>query len=117
MAAAELDLAPLVEPREPHQLVTPSVFPPTEFDLAFVVSDDVTADALLRVTRQAAPHLVESAVVFDEYRGFSDKRKSLAIRFVLRAPDHTLSNEEVAPIRSKMIDAAATIGAELRGAS
>lgn len=116
VAAAELDLAPLVEPREPHQLVTPSVFPPTEFDLAFVVDDEVSADALLTVTREAAPNLVESAAVFDEYRGFSDDQKSLAIRYVLRAADRTLSNEEVAPIRAAMVDAASTIGAELRGA-
>ncbi len=117
VAAAELDLGPLVTEREPHQLVTPSVFPPTEFDLAFVVQSSVTAAALVGVTRRAAGDLLESARVFDEYRGMDGDRKSLAIRFVLRAADRTLTNEEVAPIRTAMIDAASSLGAELRGSS
>lgn len=117
VAAAELDLDPLVVGREPHQLVTPSVFPPTEFDLAFVVPASVNAAALVGVTRSAAGDLLESARVFDEYRGMEGDRKSLAVRYVLRAPDRTLTNEEVAPIRTAMIDAASTLGGELRGAS
>jgi phenylalanyl-tRNA synthetase beta chain len=118
VAAAELDLAPLVAPAEVPQLRTPSTFPRVEFDLAFLVPDATPARLLLEATTRAAGALSEEARVFDEYRGMDGGRKSVAIRHVLRAPDRTLTNEEVAPIRQAMIDAARDeAGAELRGES
>lgn len=115
IAAGEFDLAPLVAPAPHPLLVTPSTFPPIEFDLAFLVGSDQPAAALVRSTVEAAGGLVASARVFDEYTGAEAGRKSLAIRYVLRAPDRTLTNEEVTPIRRAMVDAAAELGAELRG--
>lgn len=115
LAAGELDLPALVGGTTRPQLQTPSVFPRSEFDLAFVIGRDVPAADLMATTVAAAGGLIESAEVFDEYRGLEDGRKSLAIHYVLRAPDHTLSGEEVAPIRAAMIDAAASAGAILRG--
>ncbi|MEX2279722.1 MAG: phenylalanine--tRNA ligase subunit beta [Acidimicrobiia bacterium] len=117
VAVGELDLAPLVAPRPPHPLATPSTFPPTEFDLAFACSLELAAGELVAATSKAAGALVESARVFDEYTGLGEDKKSLAIRFVLRAPDRTLTNEEVAPVRQAMVAAAAGLGAELRGGS
>jgi phenylalanyl-tRNA synthetase beta chain len=115
LVAGELDLPALVAETARPQLETPSVFPRSEFDLAFVIDRDVPAADLVATTVAAAGGLIEKAEVFDEYRGLEDGRKSLAIHYVLRAPDHTLSGEEVAPIRSAMIDAAASAGAMLRG--
>jgi phenylalanyl-tRNA synthetase beta chain len=60
---------------------------------------------------------VESARVFDEYTALGGGRKSLAVRYVLRASDRTLTNEEAADVREGMITAAAVMGAELRGAT
>jgi phenylalanyl-tRNA synthetase beta chain len=115
VAAGELDLTVLLAPTPKPQLEPPSVFPRSEFDLAFVIERDVPAVDLLTVTVAAAGELIESAEVFDEYRGLEDGRKSLAIHYVLRAHDRTLSGEEVAPVRTAMIEAAAATGAELRG--
>ncbi len=115
VVAGELDLPALVGPTPRPQLVTPSVFPRSEFDLAFVIDRDVPSADLVATTVAAAGELVESAEVFDEYRGLEDGRKSLAIHYVLRAPDHTLSGEEVTPVRTAMIEAAAASGATLRG--
>ena len=115
VAAGELDLPALVSATPRPQLETPSVFPRSEFDLAFVVDRDVPSAHLVAATVDAAGDLIESAEVFDEYRGLEDGRKSLAIHYVLRAPDRTLSGEEVAPVRSAMIEAAASTGAVLRG--
>jgi phenylalanyl-tRNA synthetase beta chain len=55
--------------------------------------------------------------VFDEYRGANlpPGRKSLAIRYVVRAQDHTMTTEEAAALRSDLITAAQAIGATLRG--
>ena len=114
VAVGEIDLAPVLQARPAPALVTPSTFPPVEFDLAFACEPTLDAAALVSATRQAGD-LVTSAHVFDEYVGLADGRKSLAIRYVLRAPDHTLTNEEVAPVRQALIDAAAALGAELRG--
>jgi phenylalanyl-tRNA synthetase beta chain len=115
VVVGELELGALVGPVAAALLRTPSTFPPVEFDLAFLVDRDVPATRLLAVTVGAGSDLVASARVFDEYSGRSDGRKSLAIRYELRAPDRTLTNEEVAPIQRAMVDAAASVGAELRG--
>jgi phenylalanyl-tRNA synthetase beta subunit len=42
--------------------------------------------------------------------------KALAIRYRLRAPDRTLEQREIGAIRDRMIEAAASLGARLRGA-
>lgn len=115
IAVGELDLSNLVGPVSLRQNAAPSVFPRVEFDLAFLVDLEMPADRLLRVTRDAGGGLVESARVFDEYVGGSDGRKSLGIHYVLRANDRTLTNEDVAPVRGSMVEAAAGIGAKLRG--
>lgn len=115
VAAGELDLAPLVAPVPPPQLDSPSPFPHVEFDLAFLVLPSTAAAELVSVTSVAGGELVESARVFDEYVGKDGGRRSLAVRYVLRAPDRTLTNEEVAPIRRSMVEAAESLGAELRG--
>ena len=115
VAVGELDIAALTGGSELHQMVTPSVYPPTEFDLAFVVDGDTPAKSLVEATRQAGGALVEQVNVFDEYRGLGDNKKSLALRYVLRAPDRTLTTEDVNPVRAAMITAAAGLGGELRG--
>ena len=115
IAVGELDLSNLVASVSLRQNAAPSVFPRVEFDLAFLVDLEMPADRLLRVTRDAGGGLVESARVFDEYVGGSDGRKSLGIHYVLRANDRTLTNEDVAPVRGSMVEAAAGIGAKLRG--
>ena len=117
VAVGELDLGPLVAPSVVPSLKTPSTYPPVEFDLAFACDGSTAAADLLASTTAAGGSLVESSRVFDEYTGMGGGRKSIAIRFVLRAPDRTLTNEEAAPIRETMIEAARRLGAELRGGS
>lgn len=117
VAVGELDLAPLVAASAVPSLQTPSTYPPVEFDLAFACNVSTAAASLLAATTAAGGALVESSRVFDEYTGMGGERKSIAIRFILRAPDRTLTNEEVAPIRLTMIEAASALGAELRGES
>lgn len=115
--ALELDLAPLVADRTHWQFRAPSVFPPYTFDMAFEAPEDLAADDLLSATGEAAGDLLESARVFDEFRGepLSRGRKSLAINYTLRAPDRTLSGEETGAALRSMAEAARAVGAELRG--
>ena len=67
--------------------------------------------------RDAAGELLEALRLFDVYTGapMPEGRKSLAYSLTLRAPDRTLSGEEAAAVRSRIVAAARVRGAELRG--
>jgi phenylalanyl-tRNA synthetase beta chain len=117
VAVAEVDLDALLAVPGRWQFVEPSPFPPATFDLAFIVPELLPAADLVETTAAAAGGLLERVVVFDEFRGQSlpAGTKSLALGYTLRAPDRTLTNEDVAPVRRRMAEAAARIGASLRG--
>ena len=56
--------------------------------------------------------------VFDLYRGaqVGEGRKSLALALTFRAPDRTLSDDDVAPLRDRIVaELASRHGGELRG--
>lgn len=117
--AAELEMSALLRDQGLWQLVPPSTYPRVEFDLAFVVDDGLAAGSLLTAIKDSAGGWLEAVSVFDEFRGASigEGKKSLALRLVFRAPDHTLTNEEIAPQREAIIAAvAAATGGQLRGA-
>ncbi len=107
--AFELDLDELAElaPDEARYAEV-SAFPAVRQDLAFVVDEDVLAGDLMAVAREAAPELVE-ARVFDVYRGgqVTEGRKSVALRVAFQAADRTLSDEDAAEIRGRIVAALA----------
>jgi phenylalanyl-tRNA synthetase beta chain len=117
VAVGEFDLGRLIATVGPPRFTAPSVYPPVEFDLAFILPAAVPAAAVIEATTGAGEGLVESCRVFDEYIGdqVGEGRRSLALRYVLRAPDRTLSNEDIAPVRRAMAAAAEGLGGELRG--
>ena len=68
--------------------------------------------------REAGGKLLRGVRVFDVYRGaqVGEGRKSLALALTFRAPDRTLTDDDVAPVREKIVAAlAAEVGGELRG--
>jgi phenylalanyl-tRNA synthetase beta chain len=117
-------LDPAVTPRRPEEARALSRFPSADVDVALVVADDVPAarvaaamvDALGGLG-DAGGGLLESAVLFDVYRGpgLPEAHRSLAYRLRFSAPDRTLTDEEVGRLRRQAIDAAtAETGAVLR---
>jgi phenylalanyl-tRNA synthetase beta chain len=87
-------------------------------DLAIVLPDDVPASRALDVVRRAGGELLAAARVFDAYRGeqVGDGRVSVAVALEFRAPDRTLTDEEVNERRAAIAAALASeLGAELRG--
>lgn len=118
VAAAEVDLDLLLDPPAPYLATSPSLFPHVDFDLSFLVTEEVPARLLVEATSQAANGLVEQTRVFDEFRdeAVGADQKALAIRYRLRAPDRTLEQKEIGTIREQMIKAAEQVGARLRGA-
>jgi phenylalanyl-tRNA synthetase beta chain len=117
-AGFELDFGPLAEAAvavpDYEDLIS---FPAVRQDLAVVVAEDVPAAAVLDVVREAGGPLLRRAEVFDVYRGaqVGEGRASLAIRLEFRAGDRTLTDEEVAERRERIVAALAErLGGELR---
>ncbi len=119
VAGFELDWGVLVAaapPPERYEDLTS--FPGITQDLAVVVPAGVAAADVLGVVRGAGGALLRSAEVFDVYRGaqVGEGRASLAVRMEFRAADRTLTDDEVAQRREKIVAAlAAQVGGELRG--
>ncbi len=86
-------------------------------DLAVVLPATVAvAEALDRV-RAAAGETLADASVFDVYTGeqIGEGRRSLALALSFQAPDRTLTDEDVAPVRERIVAALVEVGGELRG--
>ena len=109
--AAELDLDVLTIASEGSAAARTLVTSPLAYqDLALVVADAVPAAALEASLRRGAGEQLESATLFDVYRGdqVGAGRKSLAYRLVFRAPDRTLTTDEVTRLRDQAVAAAAS---------
>jgi phenylalanyl-tRNA synthetase beta chain len=94
-----------------------STFPAVREDMAVVVPDGVSAARLVDAVRAAGGALLRRAEVFDVYRGaqVGEGSASLALRLEFRAPDRTLTDEEVAERRAKIVEALdRDLGARLR---
>ena len=116
VAVLEVNLSVLLgsEPKVAQWKPT-SKYPSSDFDLAFTVPADVTAEKIEKALRQAAGSLLVSIELFDVYRadGGGDSR-SLAYRLRLQAADRTLTDSDVAGVRDKCIAAATKLSASLR---
>ena len=81
------------------------VTPPAQFDLALIVPDGTPAAAVEAVIRRDAGELLESVVLFDEFRGTGVPagHRSLAWALTFRHPERTLRDKEVEGRRSKLL--------------
>jgi phenylalanyl-tRNA synthetase beta chain len=93
-----------------------TTFPAAHQDLAVVVPAEVTATAVRDAILAGGGELLRAARVFDLYEGeqLGEGRKSLALRLEFRAPDRTLTDEEIAPLREAIKAKLAKIGGTLR---
>jgi phenylalanyl-tRNA synthetase beta chain len=104
----ELDLEKLAAAPRRSPVARPvSRFPSSDVDLAFVVADSVPAAAIGATLRRVAGDLCESVDLFDVYRGagVNEGSRSLAYRLRFCALDRTLTDAEVAELRTQCIDA------------
>ena len=115
--AFELDLALLVAAAAADpQYQDVVTFPPVKQDLAFAVDEGVAAGELVAAARETVPELREMRP-FDVYHGeqVGAGRKSIAFRVAFQAADRTLTDEEAAGLRQRIVDALQErFGAELR---
>jgi len=99
------DIAPVA--LESATFVDVGAYPPAAQDLAVVVDRGVAAADVVAVARRAGGDLTRDVHVFDAYEGDqvpADKR-SLALRVVMRSPERTLSEKDIAGVRAKIVGA------------
>ena len=104
----ELDLeALLVASRDPIQYEDVITFPAVKQDLAFIVSEGVAAGDLIAAAREVAGPELRDLRVFDVYRGeqVGPGKKSIALAAAFQSPERTLSDEDAAAIRERIVAA------------
>ncbi|WP_456456015.1 phenylalanine--tRNA ligase subunit beta [Thermovibrio sp.] len=90
-------------------------FPPVMRDIAVLVDEGVPVAQIEKVIRDSARYL-EKLTLFDVYKGkgVPEGKKSVAFSLTFRAPDKTLSDQEVNEIMAKIVNNLDKIGAKLR---
>ncbi|KGF06525.1 phenylalanine--tRNA ligase subunit beta [Arcanobacterium sp. S3PF19] len=114
----DLDLLDRVRGEDPIQVDSVTTFPVTKEDIALVVDEDVCVADVAGVISSVAGELLESVCLFDVYRGdqIPEGKKSLAFALRLRGRDHTLTQEEAANVRKRIVKRSHKVcGAQLRG--
>jgi phenylalanyl-tRNA synthetase beta chain len=98
-------------------------FQPAERDIAVIVADHVTHDAVLQAVRSAATGgLLRDALLFDVYKpkqasaGLAAGEKSLAVRLTLASSEATLTDQQIeAAVQAVLDRIASELGGRLRG--
>ena len=116
--AAELDFDLLVRAAKIERAYSRAApYPAAVRDLASVVDEAVPWATIERCVRSLQSPILERIEFFDLFRGrqVPAGKKSVAFSITFRAPDRTLTSEEVEEARQACIRALRSIGAELRG--
>jgi len=117
-AALELDASALAE--QAGQVAgfrDVTSFPAVLQDIAVVVPAAVSAGEVRAAVHEGGGELLASTEVFDVYAGeqAGEGNRSLALRLRFQAPDRTLTDAEVAEVRTSIEAALERVGGRLRG--
>ena len=120
VVAFELDVDALVKASRPaRDYRDVPTFPAVSMDVAFVVDEAVTCEKIMQCMTSAGGKLLEDARLFDVYRDeerVGAGKKSMAFALTYRAPDRTLTSEEVDKAHERLVKkVAGATGAEVRG--
>jgi phenylalanyl-tRNA synthetase beta chain len=82
-------------------------FPAIRRDVAMLVSEATTHEAVLQTVKQTKPVNLESVELFDVFRGKNvpEGQKSLAYALIYRSPEKTLTDVEVNSAHIKIVEA------------
>jgi len=107
--AFELNLDVILDEMDREENFTPifkpySTYPASGRDLAFFAPTQTSVAEIQRTMTQVGGTLLESADLFDEYRGDNvpSGQRSLAFRLVYRASDRTLTDAEIDPVHQQI---------------
>jgi phenylalanyl-tRNA synthetase beta chain len=117
----ELDLDAVARHPVPAFEAVPR-FQPAERDIAVIVADHVTHDAVLEAVRSASTGgLLRDAMLFDVYKpkqvggGLAPGEKSLAVRLTLASSEATLTDQQIeAAVQAVLDRVAGQLGGRLR---
>ncbi len=100
----ELVLAPVCEGILPR-FKELSKYPEVRRDLAVIVDEKISAQAILKNVRESAGVLLTDLVLFDVYQGANLEvgKKSIAFGFTLQDPSRTLQDEDVNPVVDRIV--------------
>lgn len=93
-------------------------FPSVVRDVAFLVDDRMEARGILEHIMGQGKELLENVSIFDVYSGKSipSGKKSLGLRFTYRAPDRTLTDDEVNEVHGEIVRSVVKhLGVAVRG--
>jgi phenylalanyl-tRNA synthetase beta chain len=115
-ACFEIDLDRLIAHAARPDYVDLIGYPALRQDIAVVLPEQVPAAQVLDAVGAAAGKLLADVRVFDVYTGpqVGEGRRSLALALAFRAPDRTLADEDIAPLRQRITAALGELGGELR---
>jgi phenylalanyl-tRNA synthetase beta chain len=117
-AAFAIDLGKLaLAAPESTPFVGFGAFPVLRQDIAVTLPAEVSAAEAVAAVREAGGETLGDAEIFDVYTGrqVGEGRRSLALALTFRSLEGTLTDEDVAPARERIVAALAQIGGELRG--
>ncbi len=103
---AELNLDLLLARRNPTKTFKPlPMFPSSRRDVAMIILEATTQDAVLQAVKQAKAANLESVELFDVFRGRNvpEGQKSMAYAFTYRAADRTLTDAEVTGAHDRLV--------------
>jgi phenylalanyl-tRNA synthetase beta chain len=107
--AAEIDLDALASAARGDDLRAQSLprFPAIVRDVSILVDEALPAAAVRGTIRAAAPETLVAMVEFDRYKGkgVPEGRVSLSLRLTFRAPDRTLTDDEVQEATEAIVSA------------
>ena len=107
-AVFAIDVGKLARAAEPVSTFRAfGAYPPVRQDIAVIVPEQVTLAELLESVRGAAGESLEQVRLFDVYTGeqVGEGRRSLALALSFRSPERTLTDEDVAPLRQRIVGA------------
>ncbi len=106
VCVAEFELKALLRHwNQIHMMIEMPIYAPIYEDLAFVVDESIPAGQVESLILQTGHPLLEKVHLFDVFRGkrVGSNKKSLAFSMTYQAFDRTLTDEDVEPIREKII--------------
>lgn len=82
-------------------------YPSTSRDIALVVDEDIQTGVIKDIIIDGAGEILESAELFDVYRGkqVGAGKKSVAFSLIYRAADRTLTDDEVSVVHDRVLEA------------
>jgi phenylalanyl-tRNA synthetase beta chain len=100
----DVDVLTDLEP-QPKNYVSLPKYPAVKWDIALIVPEKVPSGSLLEAINNAGEYLVETAEIFDIYRGkgIDQGHKSVALSITYRSAEQTLDDPTVNKVHQRLI--------------